>query len=75
MTTPMPAWSVTGMTPTVKLQPGANPTEGYDFHFEAANGVNGSVFIATAQIADTDTVATLIQDRIRQLTMIKNLTG
>jgi len=75
MSAPLPAWQITGMTPTTKLMPGANPTEGYDFHFEASNGVNGSVFIPTAQIGDTDTVATIIRDRIAQLTVIRNLSG
>jgi hypothetical protein len=74
MTSFQPTLTITGMSPTVKILPGMNPVEGHDIHFQATNGISGSVFVPTTQQADTDYVKGLIQQRYAELSAIKDIT-
>lgn len=74
MSSPEPTVSVIGMTPNVKIFPGMNPVEGHDVHFQSSSGVQGSVFVPTAQLGDLDAVAGMIRQRFSELNAIHNLT-
>lgn len=71
---PIGGWRVTGQRQTQQLIPGSPQfTTGVEVSFITGYGVTGSVFVPNNQYT-TDTVQSIIGDRVKQLDAISTLT-
>lgn len=70
-----PTWTVNSITPTVKVATGGLPQDGFDVHFVTSTAIEGSVFVAKAQVGDTAFVARQVADAVSKLHAIHSLSG
>lgn len=75
MSMPGPTWKVVSMTPRMELTTGNLPVEGFQVNFETNQGAAGHVFVARAQIGNTELIASLINEAVNNMHGILGLRG
>lgn len=71
----MPEWTVQSTVPFTNFVPGQGPIEGYNLTFTTNTSIQGTVFVPTVELSNTDKVRALIAARVAALADLHNLSG